>query len=93
MFQSHTPIAPLRQHVRFRWFSDSDVSKIQAAFIVGNWVSQWRQDIGIWERKIYQQQPLLSRGDGPIHQLRKWYSQFYPKPSVVASNTARTPNR
>ena len=78
MFQSHTPIAPLRQQVRFRWFSDSDVSKIQAAFIVGNWVSQWRQDIGIWERKIYQQKPLLSRGDGPVHQLRKWYSQFYP---------------
>ena len=78
MFQSHTPVAPLTQHVRFRWFGDSDVSKLQAAFIVGNWVSQWRQDIGIWERKIYQQKPLLSRSDGPVHQLRKWYSQFYP---------------
>jgi hypothetical protein len=83
MFQSHTPIAPLTQQVRFRWFSDSDVSKLQAAFIVGNWVSQWRQDIGIWERKIYQQRPLLSRSDGPVHQLRKWYSQFYPKPRVT----------
>ena len=77
MFQSHTPIAPLTQRVRFRWFSDSDISKLQAAFIVGNWVSQWRQDIGIWERKIYRKTPLLSRADGPVHQLRKWYAQFY----------------
>ena len=78
MFQSHTPISPLAQHVRFRWFSDARVSRLQAGFIVGNWVSQWRQDLGIWSRKIYRKRPLLSRGDGPVHQLRRWYSQFYP---------------
>ena len=77
MFQSHTPIAPLTQRVRFRWFGDANVSKLQAAFIVGNWVSQWRQDIGIWERKIFRASPQLSRGDGPVYQLRKWYGQFY----------------
>jgi phenylpropionate dioxygenase-like ring-hydroxylating dioxygenase large terminal subunit len=82
MFQSHTPIAPLTQHVRFRWFSDSKASWLQAAFIVGNWVSQWRQDIRIWERKIYRQRPLLSRADGPVHQLRRWYSQFYKSANV-----------
>lgn len=79
MFQSHTPVAPLTQHVRFRWFSDSSVSRIQAAFIVGNWVSQWRQDLGIWCRKIYRSRPLLSPQDGPVPQLRRWYAQFYPK--------------
>jgi cholesterol 7-dehydrogenase len=78
MFQSHTPTAPLTQRVRFRWFSDSSVSRLQAGFIVGNWVSQWRQDLGIWSRKIYRERPLLSRGDGPVHQLRRWYAQFYP---------------
>jgi cholesterol 7-dehydrogenase len=78
MFQSHTPTAPLTQRVRFRWFSSPDVSRLQAAFIVGNWVSQWRQDLGIWSRKIYRKRPLLSRNDGPVHQLRRWYSQFYP---------------
>jgi phenylpropionate dioxygenase-like ring-hydroxylating dioxygenase large terminal subunit len=83
MFQSHTPVAPLTQRVRFRWFSDQDVSKVQAAFIVGNWVSQWRQDIGIWERKIFRKNPLLSRCDGPVHQLRRWYSQFYPTPRTL----------
>lgn len=93
MFQSHTPIAPLTQRVRFRWFSDSDVSKLQAAFIVGNWVSQWRQDIGIWERKIFRKNPLLSRGDGPVHQLRKWYAQFYPVPNApVSENVVPSPS-
>ena len=78
MFQSHTPTGPLTQRVRFRWFSDQSVSKLQAAFIVGNWVSQWRQDLGIWSRKIYRKHPLLSRADGPVHQLRRWYAHFYP---------------
>ncbi|MGB5811387.1 MAG: Rieske 2Fe-2S domain-containing protein [Polyangiales bacterium] len=80
MFQSHTPVAPLEQHIRFRWFSDHTVPKPLASFVVGNWIAQWRQDIGIWERKIYQRSPQLTRADGPIHQLRRWYSQFYPSP-------------
>jgi cholesterol 7-dehydrogenase len=79
MFQSHTPTSPMTQRVRFRWFSSPRVSKVQAGFIVGNWVSQWRQDLGIWSRKIYRERPLLSRADGPVHQLRRWYSQFYPR--------------
>ncbi len=81
LYQSHTPIAPLTQYVRFRWFSGRDVPKPLASFIVGNWVSQWRQDIGIWERKIYRKNPMLTRADGPIHQLRRWYAQFYPTAS------------
>ena len=82
MFQSHTPIAPLTQHIRFRWFSEPQVPRALASFVVGNWISQWRQDIGIWERKVYRESPLLTRGDGPIHQLRRWYAQFYPQPKV-----------
>ncbi|MEM9727722.1 MAG: Rieske 2Fe-2S domain-containing protein [Myxococcota bacterium] len=77
MFQSHSPVAPLEQHVRFRWFSERRVPKLLASFVVGNWISQWRQDISIWERKVYRRSPLLTRADGPIHQLRRWYSQFY----------------
>jgi len=81
LYQSHTPVAPLTQHVRFRWFSGPKVPKPLASFIVGNWVSQWRQDIGIWERKIYRRNPMLTRADGPINQLRRWYAQFYPAAS------------
>ncbi len=80
LYQSHTPVGPLSQHVRFRWFSDRSVPRPLAWFIVGNWVAQWRRDIGIWERKIYRDAPLLSRDDGPVHPLRRWYAQFYPSP-------------
>ena len=79
MFQGHTPIAPLLQHVRFRWFSERRVPKLLASYVVGNWVSQWRQDISIWEGKIYQDRPLLTKRDGPVMQLRDWYAQFYPE--------------
>ncbi len=89
MYQSHTPIAPLIQHVRFRWFSDSNVSKLEAAFIVGNWVSQWRQDVRIWEKKIFRRRPMLSRSDGPVHQLRRWYAQFYPRQQSDAPSDAQ----
>lgn len=35
------------------------------------------QDVEIWRDKIYQQQPILCDGDGPINKLRRWYEQFY----------------
>jgi hypothetical protein len=34
-------------------------------------------DIPIWNHKIYKESPILCDGDGPIHQYRKWFSQFY----------------
>lgn len=34
-------------------------------------------DMPIWNHKIYQENPILCDGDGPIHQYRKWFSQFY----------------
>ena len=46
--------------------------------MVGNWISQWRQDVDIWKRKICRQRPLRGRGDGPLGKMRKWYRQFYP---------------
>jgi 3-ketosteroid 9alpha-monooxygenase subunit A len=35
------------------------------------------QDAEIWETKVYQPDPILCDGDGPINKLRKWYEQFY----------------
>jgi len=35
------------------------------------------QDVAIWERKRWQDEPMLCDGDGPIGDLRKWYAQFY----------------
>jgi 3-ketosteroid 9alpha-monooxygenase subunit A len=52
-------------------------------------IRQVEQDIPIWEHKIYLENPVLCDGDGPIHQYRKWFRQFYaelaPEPIRVAS--------
>ncbi len=76
MIQTHTPIAPLAQRVRFRWFADPSIPRLLVSYVVGNWVSQWREDIDIWENKIFRERPQLVRDDGPVHKLRKWYRQF-----------------
>jgi cholesterol 7-dehydrogenase len=80
LFQTHTPLAPLEQHVQFRWFADPGLPRLLVSYVVGNWVSQWRQDIAIWERKVYQRRPLLVAEDGPVARLRRWFSQFYEEP-------------
>lgn len=36
-----------------------------------------KDDIPIWEEKIYRANPVLCDGDGPIAKHRKWFSQFY----------------
>ncbi|NKY51965.1 Rieske 2Fe-2S domain-containing protein [Nocardia vermiculata] len=38
---------------------------------------QFAQDIGIWKHKSRIENPLLTEEDGPVYQLRRWYSQFY----------------
>ncbi len=52
-------------------------------------VDSFIQDVEIWNNKIRVDNPLLCDGDGPVHMLRKWYSQFYLNvadipPSLVA---------
>jgi cholesterol 7-dehydrogenase len=78
MFHTHTPLAPLSQKIRFTWFADKRIPSLLASYIVGSWVSQWQGDIAIWETKIYRTKPMLNPEDGPVHQLRRWFSQFYP---------------
>jgi len=36
-----------------------------------------KDDIPIWEEKIYRANPVLCDGDGPIARHRKWFQQFY----------------
>ena len=83
----YTPVAPLRQGPRFTWFADRRIPRIVVSYVVGNWISQWRQDLRIWERKSYQARPLLIQEDGPIASLRRWTRPFYgparPRDPVV----------
>jgi cholesterol 7-dehydrogenase len=79
MFQTHLPIGPLEQQVNFHWMAERKIPRLLVSYVVGNWVSQWTEDIDIWENKVYLQRPSLATGDGPIHRMRRWYSQFYPE--------------
>ena len=47
MFQTHTPVEALRQRVSFRWFAARFVPRLLISYVVGNWISQWRQDVEI----------------------------------------------
>ena len=78
MFQTRTLVEALKQRVTFRWFAARRVPRILVSYVVGNWISQWRQDAKIWKTKIYRQRPLGAEGFGPQSRMRKWYEQFYP---------------
>ena len=78
MFQSHTPVEALKQRVTFRWFAARRAPRILVSYVVGNWISQWRQDIAIWQRKIYRPRPSRPMDDGRRGTMHKWYRQFYP---------------
>ncbi len=77
MYQTHTPVAPLELQTRFRWFADRDIPRALVSYVVGNWVAQWGADISIWENKVYNPRPMVIPEDGPIHEARRWFRQFY----------------
>ena len=35
------------------------------------------QDVAIWENKRWRDQPIFADGDGPIGEVRKWYTSFF----------------
>ncbi len=80
MFQTHLPEQPLAQRVRLRWFAEPRMPRALVSYVVGNWVSQWREDIAIWENKIFLDKPMLVADDGPVHRMRAWFRQFYEQP-------------
>jgi len=56
--------------------SGADAEAMAAQFAAGVEVG-FEQDIAIWKNKAPIDNPLLSEEDGPVYQLRRWYSQFY----------------
>lgn len=78
MVQTHLPLQPLEQQVHFHWFADRRIPRLLVSYVVGNWIAQWRQDVRIWENKVYRTDPALSSADGPIFRMRQWYRQFLP---------------
>jgi 3-ketosteroid 9alpha-monooxygenase subunit A len=51
------------------------------------------EDVYIWERKLYREQPLLCAADGPIAKLRRWYTQFYTERAKVDNSQYRNNNQ
>lgn len=43
------------------------------------------EDVQFWHTKVRVDNPVLCDGDGPIHRLRQWYSQFYVNAADVPS--------
>ena len=86
--QTQLPVAPLEQQVDFHWFADRRVPRLLVWYAVGNWVSQWGNDVHIWKDKAFMAPPMLCRDDGPVMRLRRWYQQFFPsdhRPESVRS--------
>ena len=69
----------MEQHVHFEWFAHRRLPRLLVWYVVGNWITQWQQDIEIWENKIHRRSPRLCGDDGPVFELRKWYAQFVPE--------------
>jgi 3-ketosteroid 9alpha-monooxygenase subunit A len=86
---SVTPVDEEYVDVRFAFSvkklgSESATSGVGAA-LIADIEKQLREDLPIWENKVFQPQPALCDGDGPIGLFRRWAKQFYSEPSAVQS--------
>jgi 3-ketosteroid 9alpha-monooxygenase subunit A len=74
------PIDSERVELHFAFTQPKNATEQQRAIakmMIASIVYQAGQDIPIWEHKTYLENPVLCDGDGPIHQHRKWFRQFY----------------
>lgn len=86
LLSSASPITEDRTALHFS-FTVRDIGKgitggIGKAFMA-EISRQLEQDIPIWENKIYIDQPLICKGDGPIGAFRVWSKQFYPPADLL----------
>lgn len=55
--------------------SEAENKAMVEAYTAKN-IESFHQDVAIWNNKCIIDNPLMCDGDGPIHLVRKWYSQF-----------------
>jgi len=77
LFHTHLPSGNMKLKVRFHWYADRNIPRVLVWYVVGLWISQWTNDIDIWENKVHFRRPCIVAGDGPINRVRAWYKQFY----------------
>jgi len=89
LFETHTPIEPMALKTEFSWWADRKINNLLVSYIVGQWYSQWANDLSIWENKIYRRPPLILKTDGPVAKFRRWYAQFYSENSEKVSKASQ----
>lgn len=62
----------------------TETQKLYFEGMIKQIVDEVGNDVPIWENKIYQPNPILCDGDGPIAKYRKWFSQFYDEDGDVS---------
>lgn len=84
---AHTPIDENSLHLRFgamidlsnvREGGDKFTAQYRENLLIG-----FREDIQLWENKVYRERPVLVDGDGDLGGLRRWYAQFYESDSAA----------
>jgi 3-ketosteroid 9alpha-monooxygenase subunit A len=52
-------------------------------------IESFQQDVAIWNNKCIIDNPLMCDGDGPVHLVRKWWSQFMTDIADVRDDQVR----
>ena len=52
-------------------------------------IESFHQDVAVWNNKCIIDNPLMCDGDGPIHLVRKWYSQFMTDVADIREDQVR----
>ena len=85
---SVTPVEEELVRAHYRFFVEKDEETGEPSNygrgLMKEFSRQITQDIPIWERKIYREQPRLAMGEGAIVDYRRWVEQFYEPASVAA---------
>ena len=77
-----TPISATQMQLDFAFVEPknlNDGQRFLVEFTKAEISRQVENDIPIWEHKRYLPSPVLCDSDGPIHQYRKWFRQFYQR--------------
>ena len=80
MAQQTTAIDAETTHLRWQLFHPPGISEGKMRVTTARMrdlVKQVNQDIPIWNHKIYREQPMLVKGDGPVLAYRQQYARFY----------------